>query len=91
MVYAVPMRILALIALMGLGGCGDPAEQYALQMESEYQLVKDAGGDAPERCEAARRVEEAWRATLDSEKYRQAKLSADITCRRAEQQVRLGF
>ena len=77
---------LALIAT--LSSCD--SRNAAQKAEQEYSFLEGNKGSPDELCEAARKVQAAYRELLNSEKYQSWKLTADIMCRRADQIGRLG-
>lgn len=76
----------ALVMTPTLMGCSASAVSAAEKAERELEMVSDAGATNRELCDAQKRVRVAWLKAEDKEKYEQWKLTAAITCRRADQQ-----
>ena len=62
----------------------------AQKAEQEYSFLEANKASPDELCGGARKVQDAYRELLNSEKYQYWKLTADIMCRRADQLKKLG-
>jgi uroporphyrinogen-III decarboxylase len=77
------MRIAgALLTFLTLGSCGSASDDA----KRELEIVTESGGNLAERCRAERKVADAYLAEHKQAEYDAAKLTADITCRRASQE-----
>lgn len=77
------MRIAGAFLIMAtLGSCSSASGDA----EREREIVAKAGRDMGEQCRAERKVADAYLAEHRQKEYEGAKLTADITCRRAAQE-----
>jgi hypothetical protein len=68
-------RAVIVLALLAIGGC----EKESAKAERQAEIVGRTGDKAAE-CEAKRKVADAYLAEGNEEKYRDAKLFADVAC-----------
>lgn len=81
------MRIVLLGLLLALTGCRDEVADA----EREAQIIENTQSDDLDAiCAAKRKVAAAHLRAHDEKGYDLAKLTADISCTRAEQKRRLG-
>jgi hypothetical protein len=73
--------LLMFVALASCGSASDDAKR-------ELEIVIKSGGNPAERCRAERKVADAYLAEHNESEYGIAKVTADITCRRAAQEGR---
>lgn len=64
-----------------LSACGPTPAQKA---EQDYDFIRANGGSDDEICQAARKIQKAYREAQDANKYQLARVTADIDCQRAE-------
>jgi len=74
-------RIKPIWGLILLAGCSPSEGELA---EKRLAIVQQSGS-MDDQCRASREVEAAWLKALNTEKYKFAKLVADVACRRADQ------
>lgn len=71
----------ALVVSMTVVACSSGPDPDALRRQ--YEIMKANGAAAAELCPRAREIADAWLAREDQEKYRKARLDADIVCNQA--------
>lgn len=75
------MRVVLFVgAALALFGCSNPVRDA----EEELEILKKSGASSREICVAARKVADAHLKAKDEAGYKQADLSADINCTRAD-------
>ena len=73
--------LLTILALTSCDSASDDAKR-------ELEIVNKTGRNLAERCRAERKVADAHLAEHNESEYGRAKVTADITCRRAAQEGR---
>lgn len=77
------MRLIGIgIALLALAGCSNPAEDA----EDQYNIVA-ASGPSDQKCEAAKRVRDAWLREKNQHLYATWQLRARIDCTSAQMDI----
>lgn len=74
------MRKLIFIAALALAGCKSEGERA----EAQYEIETSGFVSEDDKCVAARKVQQAYLADQDEEKFRRWRLTADIQCNRAD-------
>lgn len=71
---------IAAVAAVLLAGCESKEVRAAHDAEKRAAMVYRSTGSKDDRCAAKREVAAAWLAAMDEEKYRMARIDADLAC-----------
>lgn len=74
------MKKLMIVGALMLAGCADPVKDA----ERELEIVESANASNAEVCAAKRKVAEAYLKAQQQERYKAAKLNADVACMNAQ-------
>ena len=78
------MRLAAIFAMIlsALAACSS-ATARARSAERQYEMVKQRGAGARERCDSARIVAQAWLAAENRAEFERWSVQRDLDCNRA--------
>lgn len=81
------MRFLGCLVLLLTAGCDNEARS----LERQYEILNKSGASAREKCDLARRVEQAWLVREDSAEWGRWRDKAGADCLDANIRDRLGY
>lgn len=74
-------RHLPLLLIIALGACADPVADA----EKELAMVEQSQGSKADLCRAKKKVADAYLEAQQAEKYKTAKVAAEVECYLAQQ------